>query len=643
MFQKVIFFFIFLVITVSSIFSQGATTPFRLYEAEHGTLSDGATILSMVSLPSAPTVELESSGRSCVELNAVGESVSWTTTEITNTIVVRVSIPDAPAGGGITDSLNLYVDGVFRQAIVCTSKYAWVYGVNNMVDNNPATGTPKRFYEMSRAFIAGDAVAAGSTITLRKDANNTSPYYRIDFMLLEHVGAPLTQPANTLSVVNYGAIPNDNLDDTQAFKNCIAACQSQKKGMWIPAGNFHNGGSIINATGINIYGAGMWYTTNTRITGGRHKWNLTNCTIQDLYIFNPETGRDVLLGHDSGMTIQGAKGWLVERVWTHHCFFWCSGTDGVIRDCRATESWADGINLNNGPSVKADYEGLRLTAENNFIVGAGDDGIAINAQNGGGASANMVDTKVLNNTSIGCTWANGMRVAGGRNSLVQNNLITDPADGNGIRVGKFGTMGNDCESVLVADNLILRGCGIRSTYGQGGISVTDTATATIQSNTIIDSHRLGIDVQRCNAIFTGNVIINPGTQGILIKSGSRGSGTFTGNSVINLKSGQVAFRNDAPATFTVSSWGNSWQPNGLTENNYSSKDVMVVYPGVVQDVLYIKGLEINTEIMIVNLSGRLVLKTTATDRVDVSNLSPGIYILCSKNSQPVRFVKSSHI
>jgi hypothetical protein len=501
MFQKIITCFAIFLFTTISVFPQGATMPFKMHEAEDGVLAGGASILAMLSLPSAPTVELESSGRKCVELNAVGESVSWTTTDLTNTIVVRVSIPDAPAGGGITDSLNIYIDGVFRQSVVCTSKYAWVYGVNAMIDNNPATGTPKRFYDMSRAFIIGEPVAAGSTITLRKDANNTSPYYKIDFILLENVGAPLPQPANTLSVIDYGAIPNDNIDDTQAFKNCIAACQTQKKGMWIPAGNFHNGGSIINATGINIYGAGMWYTTNTRIIGGRHKWNLTNCTIQDLYIFNPETGREQVQGHDSGMTIQGDNGWLVERVWTHHCFFWCSGTDGLIRDCRATESWADGINLNNGPTVKPDYRGIRLKAQNNFIVGAGDDGIAINAQNGGGATYNMVDTKVLNNTSIGCTWANGMRVAGGRNSLVQNNLVTAPADGNGIRVGKFGTLGNDCESVLVADNLILRGCGIRATYGQGGISVTDTATATIQSNTIIDSHRLGIDVQRCTVLL----------------------------------------------------------------------------------------------------------------------------------------------
>jgi hypothetical protein len=558
---QLVFCIILLLLSPLHIFSQGATMPFSMLEAESGTLGGGASILTMSGLPSAPTVQLESSGRSCVELNATGESVSWTTTEVTNTIVVRVSIPDAPTGGGITDSLNLYVDGVFRQSIVCTSKYAWIYGDNAMTDNNPASGTPKRFYDMHRAFITGDPVAAGSIISLKKDASNTAGYYRIDFILLENVGPPLSQPANTLSVVAYGATANDNTDDSQAFKNCIQACQTQKKGMWIPPGDFKTQG-IIYAKDINIYGAGMWYTTNSRIIGGRHKWDITNGSIQDLYIFNPQVGKGLANGHDYGMTIQGAKGWKVERVWAHRlgACFWCSGTDGTVKDCRATESWADGINLNNGPTVKADYAGLRLTADNNFIVGSADDGIAINAQNGGGIAANMVDTKVINNTSIGVMWANGMRIAGGRNTIMQNNLITDPTSSNGIRVGKFGINGNPCESALVVDNLIIRGCGIRQIYGHGGIAVTDTATATIQNNRIIDSPGIGIDVQRCTATFTGNIIENPALQGFLIKSGSLGSGTFIGNTVTGLQSGQIAFRNDSPTGFSVNSWGNSWQP-----------------------------------------------------------------------------------
>lgn len=305
--NKFIFSLIFLISIAFTTYPQGATMPFKMLEAEDGSLNAGATIREMLSLPTAPTVELESSGRKCVELNATGESVSWVAPETANAIVVRVSIPDAPTGGGITDSLSLYVDGIFRQSIVCTSKYTWVYGVREMVDNNPTTGTPKRFFDMHRAFIKGEPVAAGSTISLKREANHIANYYRIDFILLENVGSPLPQPTNTLSVISYGATPNDKTDDSQAFINCISACQSQQKGMWIPPGDFYTQG-IINATGINIYGAGIWYTTNYRIIGARHKWNLTNCSIQDLYIDNPEVGRELIQGHDYGITVQGAKG-----------------------------------------------------------------------------------------------------------------------------------------------------------------------------------------------------------------------------------------------------------------------------------------------------------------------------------------------
>ena len=543
----------------------GAVTPFTTLEAEAGSLGGGAAILSMTTLPSAPTVQLESSGRKCVELDATGESVTWTNAEVCNAIVIRVSIPDAPGGGGITNTLNLYVNGAFRQTFTLTSKYSWIYGVNGFTDNNPATGTPKRFYDMQRAFIADAAVAPGSTIMLRKDATNTADYYRIDLIQLENVGSPLTQPANTLSVTNYGAIPNDNVDDSTAFKSCITACQNQGKGMWIPAGTFRTQG-IISANGIDIYGAGMWHTINqrvisTNVAGFRHKWDLTDCTIQDLYIENPEVARTAEGGHDYGMTVQGANGWTVQRVWVQRggACFWTSGTDGMIRDCRATESWADGINLNNGPSVDIKKRGFNLTCTNNYIIGSGDDGIAINAQNNGGTNWNMVDIKVRNNTSIAVNWANGIRVAGGRNSLIENNLITDPTDSNGIRVGEFGSGGNPCESVLVTGNLILRGCGIRTLYGHGGIAVTDDASATIVSNTIIDSPGIGIDVQACNATFVGNVIGRPATNGFLIKSGVTGTGMFDSNLVTNMIVGQSAFRNDSAVTFLTTLTNNSWQ------------------------------------------------------------------------------------
>lgn len=549
------------IITGSNVYGQGATVPFKTLEAESGNTAGGAAVHAMTTMPAAPTPELEASGRAYVALNGTGQSISWiNNTGITaNTIVIRASIPDAPTGGGIDATLNLYVNGVFRQALSLTSRNSWVYGtLTDWADNNPASALPHRYYDEARAFITGAAIAPGSTIMLKKDSTNTASFYHIDLIDLENAGPALPQPANTLSVVDYGATPNDSTDDTNPIKACIAACQSQGKGMWIPPGTFRTG-TRISATGISIYGAGMWYTTLYRIIGAPHAWDLTNCNVSDLYIDNPEVGRTVAMGHDYGILMKGANGWLIQRVWVHGggACFWLSGTDGTIRDCRTGNSWADGINLNNGPVVDANKLGLRLTCQNNYVRGSTDDGIAINAQNGAYISGNMVDTKVLNNSSVATIYANGIRVAGGRNSVVQNNLVTDPADNSGIKVGRFGTAGNPCESVLVSKNEIWRGSGYRGV--NAGISVTDTAVATVSNNVIINSHNVGILINTSNATFTANTVVHPALQGFRIAANVIGSATINYNTVADLNAGQLAYQKLAGTAFTASLTGNSWQ------------------------------------------------------------------------------------
>jgi len=419
----------------------------------------------------------------------------------------------------------------------------------------------------------------------------------------------------------------------------VAACQTQKKGMWIPAGVFHTRG-ILTARGISIYGAGMWYTTNYRIIGDRHKWDLYNCNVQDIYFFNPEVGRNLLSGHDSGMTIQGDLGWTVQRVWNHHLHFWCSGTDGLIKDCRTTESYADGINLNNGPSVKPEYAGIRLTAQNNYVIGCGDDGYAINAQNNGGIAGNMVDTKIINNTSIAITWANGIRVAGGRNSLIQNNLVLDPCDKSGIYVGKFGTAGNPCESVLVKDNYILRGCGVRNEgSGIGGITVHDNATATIQQNTIVDTPGLGVNIADCNVTFTSNDIVNPDSHGFFIKAGRKGSATLINNKITELPSGMYPFKNDAPTTFTATLSGNSWQTTSIDDNPKSisanASEVFSLFPNPISADATL-NIRVNdtdfSKLQIQNISGQVVYSADLRDEsfrfLPLNNFfKSGLYII----------------
>ena len=84
-----------------------------------------------------------------------------------------------------------------------------------------------------------------------------------------------------------------------------------------------------------------WHTTlyrNVPIpnSGIQHWWELKNCTLRDVHIDVPSTGRHLILGSSCGLRLIGAAGWLVERVWIEHtdAAMWPSGSNGMVRDCR---------------------------------------------------------------------------------------------------------------------------------------------------------------------------------------------------------------------------------------------------------------------------------------------------------------------
>jgi hypothetical protein len=165
----------------------GATTPFTTYEAPEASLGGGA---SAVSLTSAPTSEYDSpqgeaDGHAYVQLTGTGQSVQWTnnTGQPINFINVRASIPDSSAGGGTSATLDLYVNGTFRQALSMNSLQSWQYEGNNNYngsDQSPADGDPRDFWDEFHAFVTGAAIPAGATFSLQKDAANTASFYWIN-------------------------------------------------------------------------------------------------------------------------------------------------------------------------------------------------------------------------------------------------------------------------------------------------------------------------------------------------------------------------------------------------------------------------------------------------------------------------------
>src|SRR5260370_13219110 len=113
---------------------RGADLGFVEQEAENA-VTNGTVIGPSTD---AYTLAAQASGRSAVSLTP-GQHVEFTLPEPANAINVRYSIPDAPAGGGITAPLDVTVNGGDERAMTLTSQYAWLYN-EYPFSNDPNAG-----------------------------------------------------------------------------------------------------------------------------------------------------------------------------------------------------------------------------------------------------------------------------------------------------------------------------------------------------------------------------------------------------------------------------------------------------------------------------------------------------------------------
>lgn len=558
----------------------GARTPFATLEAESGTLGGGAEVHAIRPGDPAPTkatAETEASGYSYAKLEKTGQSVAVTnkTGKQVNTLVVRASIPDAPRGGGINASLNLYVDGKFRQAITVSSKQAWNYRHATTHPDDPnAGGAAYRFYNEFPVWVEGAPIADGSTITLKKDADSTAAYYDVDSLDLENVGAARSRPEGSLSVVDHGADPTFEKDSTLAIQRTVDAAREQDKAVWIPRGkyltNSFAGAAPLDFTGVTVRGAGMWYTTIYRkppLPAEQRSQILvgSGTRLSDIQIDANAIYRDVRGpgGADYGINASGAKGWLVERIWTRHTDAnWLSGTGGTIRDSRTADSYGDGFNINNSNTPSPDKRGDNITVQNNFARNTGDDSFAVYSDSGtNGDNGQLSGARVLNNTAIAPWWANGLRIAGGKDIQFKNNLVKSVSSNSALEVGVFGDSGHPLESATVSGNVLLGGGGwngVRHGVQIGSPAPTSNfpdafTNVTMTDNVMRGALRAGLSITKKNVKVTlgKNTIDGPANQGIWVMSGVTGVGTFSDNQVVNLLPGQVELQNDSKDTFTI--------------------------------------------------------------------------------------------
>lgn len=405
---------------------RGASMPYVIYQAEEALTGGNAQVLS----PNRTIGDLagEASGRSAVTLNNVGDYVEFQTDVNTNTLVTRFSIPDAPGGGGITSTLNIYVDGQFEKAITLNSKHAWLYGDETQPNNNPGSGSPRHIYDEANVMF-DRVIPAGSSIRLQKDNENNSEY-AIDFISLEHV-APLPNPNPSQYVVPNGFSHQD-------VQNALdSARMNNMEGVYLPAGTYQTSNKFqVYGKAVNVVGAGPWYTrfetpsSQTNTDAGFMVGNTANgSTFANFSFFGNYVSR--IDGPGKVFDFNGVSDMTVDNIWAEHtvCLLWGANTHNTtVKNSRIRNLFADGVNFTNGSS------GNHLI--NNEARSTGDDSFALFAATDG--AGGIVQNNVYENLTAMTPWrAAGLAIYGGQGNTYRNIVVEDTLTYSGLTVSSL--------------------------------------------------------------------------------------------------------------------------------------------------------------------------------------------------------------
>jgi Alpha-1,3-glucanase catalytic domain D1/F5/8 type C domain/Alpha-1,3-glucanase catalytic domain D2/Abnormal spindle-like microcephaly-assoc'd, ASPM-SPD-2-Hydin len=422
----------------------GASLPYTEVQAESS--ATNGTVIG----PSYTQGQLadEASGRKAVTLQGSGQYVTFTTPVATNSVDFRYSIPDSSDGSVYTAPLSLYINGTKQPDFTLTNAYSWYYG-SYPFTNTPSSGNPHHFFDETHRLFA-TTYPAGTTFRLQVDSEDTAASYTIDFADFEQVGAALTQPSGSVSVVSEGADPTGANDSTSAFNAAITAAGAGGT-VWIPPGTYDIPGHI-SVSNVTIAGAGMWYSTVTGAAPGFYGNSApspsTNVHLQNFAIFgNVQERNDSAQVNGIGGAMSNST---VSDIWIEHMKVgaWMDGPMDSLKfsGMRIRDTTADGINFHGGVT--------NSTVTNSDIRNTGDDGIATWADSSIGADAN--DT-ISGNTVQLQMLANGIAIYGGHDNTVTGNLVADTGitQGGGIQVGQRFTS-TPVGTTTISDNTLIR-------------------------------------------------------------------------------------------------------------------------------------------------------------------------------------------
>ncbi|MEU4252384.1 discoidin domain-containing protein [Amycolatopsis sp. NPDC026612] len=376
--------------------SGGASVPFRTVEAECSATNGSAVGPDYTQA----TIASEASGRQAVKITT-GQYVEFTLPAAANAINVHYNLPDGSSG-----RLTVSVNGT-KPALPVTSRYSYV-------DTSWIPGAKTHHFFDDARLLLGQNLAAGAKVRVEADPGDVGQA-TIDLADFEQVGGAGAKPANALSVTDYGATANDTSDDSQAFRNGLAAARAQGRELWVPQGRFEIG-SALQIDQTTVRGAGQWYTVlhgNNIFNNGSASGNIK---LYDFAVFGDVTERNDGSPDNAFHGVLGT-GSVVSGLWIQDtkCGLWLmngASSNLTIENNRILDTQADGVNFDGAVT--------NSTLRNNYLRNNGDDGLAL-WSNGQADSGNTI----ANNTVVQPNLANGIALYGGSNNTVSGNLVQD--------------------------------------------------------------------------------------------------------------------------------------------------------------------------------------------------------------------------
>ncbi len=553
---------------------RGASVPYTRYDTDDATRGGGATLQSAPTFDQSLTAS-EASGQKYIALPSSGSYLQWTVRQGEGGagVTMRFTMPDSADGMGQSGSLDVYVNNVKVKTVALSSYYNWQYFSGDMPADAPGGGRPLfRFDEVH--WKLDTPLQPGDTVRIQK--GNDSIEYGVDFIEVEQVPTAIAQPANSVSVTDYGAIANDGQDDLTAFKAAVNAAAAANKTLYIPAGTFHLGnmweiGSVSNMiNNLTITGAGFWYTniqfTNPNAAGGGISLRITGkLDFSNVYLNSKLRSRYGQNAIYKGFMDNFGTNSKIHDVWVEHfeCGFWVGDyahtpaiyANGLtIENSRIRNNLADGVNFAQGTS--------NSIVRNSNLRNNGDDALAVWTSNTNGAPAGVNNTFSYN--TIENNWrAAGIAFFGGSGHKADHNVIIDTVGGSGVRLNTVfpGYHFQNNTGITVSDTTIINSGTSQDLYnGERGAIDLEASNDSIKNVTftnidIINAQRDGIQFGYGggfeNIVFNNVTIDGTGKDGVTT---SRFSGphlgaaiyTYTGNGSAtfnNLVTRNIAYPN----------------------------------------------------------------------------------------------------